>query len=121
VPLLSGRARSSGEGGVGGSDRGVHLDNIGRGIFAYDVARVRRIDVGTGHGGGRAFGRKAGLRELLGRTEIWAKAVIQLEARSAWQGAPCRSRLNSPHFISRPFPRTGGDVRQPARPPSAGR
>jgi hypothetical protein len=67
VPLLWGRARSSGEGGVGGSDRGAHLDNIGRGIFAYDVARVRRIDVGTGHGGGRAFGRKAGLRDLLGK------------------------------------------------------
>jgi hypothetical protein len=33
-----------------------------------------------------------------GRTGIWAKAVIQLEARSAWQGAPCRWRL--PHLIS---------------------
>jgi hypothetical protein len=30
---------------MGGSDRGAHLDNIGLGIFAYEVARVRRIDV----------------------------------------------------------------------------
>jgi hypothetical protein len=45
VPLLWGRARPSSEGGMGGSDRGAHLDNIGLGIFAYEVARVRRIDV----------------------------------------------------------------------------
>jgi hypothetical protein len=45
VPLLWGRARPSSEGGMGGSDRGAHLDNTGLGIFAYEVACVRRIDV----------------------------------------------------------------------------
>jgi hypothetical protein len=121
VPLLWGRARSSGEGGVGGSDRGAHLDNIGRGnspttsLGSDGLMLEPDMAVDAHLGGKRAYGIS------LGRTEIWAKAVIQLEARSAWQGAPCRSRLNSPHFISRPFPRTGGDVRQPARPPSAGR
>jgi hypothetical protein len=45
VPLLWGRARPSSEGGISGSDRGAHLDNIGLGIFAYEVARVQRIDV----------------------------------------------------------------------------
>ena len=34
MPLLWGRARPSSEGGMGGSDRGAHLDNIGLGIFA---------------------------------------------------------------------------------------
>ena len=34
VPLLWGRARPSSEGGMGGSDRGAHLDNVGPSIFA---------------------------------------------------------------------------------------
>ena len=43
MPLLWGRARPSSEGGMGGFDRGAHLDNVGLGIVANDVARVRRI------------------------------------------------------------------------------
>ena len=39
MPLLWGRARPRCEGGMGGSDRAAQLDNVGLGIFAYQVAR----------------------------------------------------------------------------------
>ena len=43
VRYTCGVVRPSSEGGMGGFDRGADLDNVGLGIVANDVARVRRI------------------------------------------------------------------------------